>query len=116
MGQYTQAHASSGEFPATERYAAADAKLSKDCPALAEFLTERLDDVNKPRVTSTLGISCEDGVWKCCLTDRAQAGGKMDYKLWKSGSTLLEALQALDMALRDGTAEWRKFPKWVGKR
>lgn len=112
MGQYTQRHASVSENGAVSRWAAADEDLQKRCPALVEFLTEQLDDEGKPRVTSTLMVSCEDGRWKLCLTDRAQAGGKFDYKLWVSGETLWEAFSSLDASLAEANADWRRFPRW----
>jgi hypothetical protein len=85
-------------------------------PALYEFLAEQMTAEGFPRVTSTLQVSCEDSLWKVALTDRAQKGGTFDYKLWRSGDTLFNALEALDAALQSGTADWRKFPKWVAPR
>jgi hypothetical protein len=112
MGVFTSRHDSTAANSPGGRWAAADSDLAGTCPALLEFLTEREDENGKPRVTSTLLVAAEDGVWKACLTDRAQVGGKFDYKLWKTGMTLADALQALDRDLQEGTAEWRKFPKW----
>jgi hypothetical protein len=115
MGVFTsRAAVSSGSSPS--KYAASDPELSSRFPALAEFLTEALTDEGRPRVTSTLGVSCEDGVWKLCLTDRAQAGEKWDFKLWKSGATLFAAFQAVDAELQGGSPEWRRFAKWTPQK
>lgn len=117
MGVYTNRHDSSPTVDPNARWAAADSDLAGSCPALVEFLCEQRDEEGRTRVTSTLLVSTEDGLWKVALTDRAQQGGSFDYKLWRSGATLMEALRALDGSLQDGSADWRKFPKWVaGKR
>lgn len=116
MGQWTQHAATAPSGKPASRWAAADEELSSRCPALTEYLTEALTEDGTARVTSTLQVSCEDGLWKAALTDRAQKGGNFDYKLWRSGVCLLDALRALDEALRSGQADWRKFPKWVAPR
>jgi hypothetical protein len=118
MGQFTSHQPSSGGNMPVSKWAATDIELSARCPALVEYLTETITDAGQPRVTSTLLISCEDGLWKLGLTDRAQKGGNFDYKLWRSGENLVDALKALDEALQSGRADWRKFPKWSpgGKR
>jgi hypothetical protein len=116
MGKYTVL-STSVPLASDAPFAARDARLEKLTPALLEFLTEQRTTEGAVRVTSTLGISCEEGMWKACLTDRAQPGGKYDFKLWKSAETFEDALKALDKDLQTGHAEWRKYPKWVpGKR
>lgn len=112
MGQYTQRCAAASPEYGDPRWAATDAELSKKFPAVSEFLLERLTEDGKPRVTSTLMVVAEDGMFKLALTDRAQAGGKFDYKLWRSGTTFYEAMNAIESCLEDGSADWRKFPKW----
>jgi hypothetical protein len=116
MGMYTSRHDSGAQASSVGRWAAADSDLAAACPALVEFLTEREDEEGRARVTSTLLVLCEDGLWKVCLTDRAQPGGKFDYRLWKSGPTVMQALQALDVSLQEATAEWRKTPKWEAQK
>jgi hypothetical protein len=116
MGQYTQHSATAPSGKPASRLAAEDAELASRCPALHEYLTEQLTDGDIPRVTSTLQVSCEDGLWKAALTDRAQKGGSFDYKLWRSGGSLLDALRSLDEALQSGRADWRKFPKWAAPK
>lgn len=112
MGQFTSRHGSDPNSNAGGRWAAEDIAWAEKFPALLEFLTERETEDGKPRITSTMLVVAEDGLWKLCLTDRAQANGNFDYKLWKSGETLHDALLALDHDLQQATAEWRKFPKW----
>jgi hypothetical protein len=112
MGVYTSRHGSGPFVPLEGRFSASDPEFLGKFPALFEFLAEVFTEEGVPRITSTLLVSCEDGVWKLALTDRASAGGKFDYKLWVSGQTLFEALASLDKQLRDSGADWRKFPKW----
>jgi hypothetical protein len=112
VGMYTARHDSVSVVDPNARWAAVDPDLAGACPALVEFLTEVRDEEGKPRISSTLLLTAEDGLWKVALTDRAQPGGNFDYKLWRSGATVMEALKALDVSLQDGSADWRKFPKW----
>jgi hypothetical protein len=112
VGQYTGQRDSHGGEPFKGRWAAGDIELASRCPALVEYLTEREDEEGRARTTSTLLVAAEDGVWKVCLTDRASPTGNWDYKAWKSGDTIMEALMALDRDLQENTLEWRKFPKW----
>lgn len=116
VGVFTNRHDSGTQFDNNSRWAATDSDFAGSMPALAEFLTERLDEEGRARITSTLLILCEDGLWKACLTDRAQSGSNFDYRLWKSGATLNESLRALDTALQESTAEWRKNPKWQAQK
>jgi hypothetical protein len=116
MGQYTGRHGSSAEGAVVGRYSATDVEASTMFPALLEFLTERETEDGKPRVTSTLSLSAEDGVFKLCLTDRAQKGSSYDYKLWVSGESIQACLGSIEGMLADGSAVWRKFPKWVPRR
>lgn len=113
MGQYTRQHGSDSGENAKGRWAAGDSELEKKFPALTEFLCEQKDEEGHPRVTSTILLSAEDGLWKVCLTDRCQVGGKFDYKLWRSAPTLFGAFAACEKALVEATADWRKFPKWT---
>lgn len=116
MGQYTSHSSAAVSGVPPSRWAAMDAEMSSRFPALSEYLTEQLTEEGAPRVTSTIQVSCEDSLWKVALTDRAQKGGTYDYKLWRSGVTLLDALRAVDEALQSGVPDWRKFPKWIAPR
>lgn len=112
MGQFTSRVERNGVHAAESRFAASDEELRARFPAVFEFICEQLDDNGVQRVTSTLLVCAEEGRWKICLIDRAGVSGQWDYKLWKSGDTLFEALSALDEDLQRGNAEWRKSPKW----
>jgi len=96
-----------------QRAAAKDAKglgaVSKDgtkfaerLPALGEYLTSDKWENGDARVTSTLLVFQEDGVWKCCLNDRDQL-----RTLWVSGASMLDVLDALESLLASGEGEWR---------
>lgn len=74
-----------------------------DCPAVAEYLTvDRYPD-GSPRERATLSLFMEDGVVKACLSDRDQG-----RTLWRSSYGVEEAIMALDGAIADGTADWRR--------
>lgn len=79
-------------------------------PALWEYLTCQLVD-DKGRLTSTLIMSCEDGMVKLCLSDR-----ETNQVLWKSSRTTREAFQALEEALASGNADWRERKDYTPKR
>jgi len=112
MGQFTERHGSTQQGGELCRWAVTDEDFSNLYPALYEFLAEQMTEDSVPRVTSTLLVSAEEGLWKACLIDRAQKGSAFDYTLWKSGKTLERVLASLDESIRDGSAEWRKRPKW----
>lgn len=116
MGQFTERHGSSPATGESSRWAVTDDDFAALYPALYEFLAEAASEQGVPRVTSTLLVSAEEGLWKACLIDRAQKGSSFDYTLWKSGKTLERALAALDESIRDGSAEWRKRPKWEAQK
>lgn len=116
MGMWTEhAHPVDAQGP-PPRLAAEDASLAGKFPALVEYLTEQVREDGTLRTTSTLLVSCEDGYWKVCLTDRAGPAGKWDYKVWLSGNSLFEAFQSLDQALQDNTTGWRKYEPWGKKK
>lgn len=118
MGVFTRDHQAPDPNAPRPKWAASDVDMSSRFPALTEYMTESLRDDGKPRVTSTVTISCEDGVWKACLNDRPQHVGDWLYQLYKSADTFEGALGAIDSALQDGTAEWRKLPPFqkTGRR
>ena len=112
MGLWTdRAHPVDAPGP-QPRQAAEDPEVAARFPALFEYLTEQVRDDGTPRVTSTLLVSCEDGMWKLGLTDRAGPSGKWYYKVWVSGGDMAEAFTILDKQLQDNTAQWRKYEPW----
>ena len=84
---------------------AEDASFSKRCPSLFEMLTASPSVNGRRRMVSTMTVVAEDGVWKAGLRDRDHA-----VSLWTSGSTLQEALDALERALQERPVAWRKTP------
>ena len=78
-------------------------------PALFEYLSgDRYPD-GSPRERSTMTVFCEDAVVKLCLSDRDQG-----RTLWRSARTLEDALLALEGAIQDGTADWRRSGSYKG--
>jgi hypothetical protein len=116
MGQFTERPGTGRGFDPECRWAVSDEDFATLYPALYEFLAEQVTEAGVPRVTSTLLLSAEEGLWKACLIDRAQKGSTFDYTLWKSGATLQRVLCSLDESIRDGSAEWRKRPKWEAQK
>lgn len=72
-------------------------------PVIASHLTQTRWDDDTTRVTSTLLFFCEDGAMKVCLHDR-EAG----MVCFITGEGLTGTLDALEAALSDETAVWRK--------
>jgi len=72
-------------------------------PAVIEYLTSVQYPDGSPRERSTVSVFVEDGVIKACLSDRDQA-----RTLWRSGSSLEDAILGLEQAIADGTADWRR--------
>jgi len=71
-------------------------------PDLHDFLTEMTWTDGKKRITGTVLIFCEDGLWKARLNDR-------DSKVtgWVSGEAYEGMMEAVDRALGQGTIQWR---------
>lgn len=72
-------------------------------PAVMEYLTAASYPDGSPRERSTISVFVEDGVVKACLSDRDQA-----RTLWRSGPSVEDALMALETAIADGSADWRR--------
>lgn len=72
-------------------------------PAVVEYLTATAYPDGSQRERSTISLFLEDGVVKACLSDRDQA-----RTLWRSGASVEDALMAVESAVADGTADWRK--------
>lgn len=72
-------------------------------PGVVEYLTAVSYPDGSSRERSTISVFLEDGVVKACLSDRDQA-----RTLWRSGPSVEDALMALEAAVVDGTADWRR--------
>lgn len=86
-----------GEYAATPTV-----DLVGSYPNLGEFMTRELWEDGTPRRTGTLTVSCQDGAWKGCLTDRETL-----TKCWGSWDTLQELLDCLEEGLKDDDLPWR---------
>jgi hypothetical protein len=84
------------------RQAAAGDTLA-GCPTLVEYLTATTWDDGQERPTATLLLFTEDGVWKCCLNDRANS-----RSAWVSGDTPEGCITALEEGLSLGDLPWRR--------
>lgn len=88
-------------------FAARDACMEAEYPCLSEYLLLRNFDDGSERETATLLVFAAEGLWKCCLNDRAE-----EKTLWASGTTYSDALTALESMLSGGGAEWRRTKPW----
>lgn len=77
--------------------------LSKDCPALFEFLTVGELPGGEVRQTSTLTIFTEGGLWKGCLNERDS-----EATLFGSGDTVEACLKNLEERLTAPHVDWRR--------
>lgn len=83
--------------------AARDEDLEAEYPCIYEYLTARLFSDGSERETATLLLFAAEGVWKCCLNDRAE-----ERSLWATGYTHGAAMGALEAMLDNSTGEWRR--------
>lgn len=74
-----------------------------DSPAVAEYLTATNYPDGTPRERAVMSVFIEDGRVKVCLNDR-DAG----RTLWRSGDGVEDCIALLDLAIVDGTADWRR--------
>ena len=79
-------------------------------PLLHEYVTAVTWADGSPRITSSLLIFFEDGIFKACINDRA--AGRSG---WATGKTVDQALSSLEAMLAGDRVEWRKA-KAPGRR
>jgi len=97
-------------LPATADAPAVAAGVLANLPAVFEYLSgDRYPD-GTPRERSTMTTFVEEGCVKVCMSDRDQA-----RTLWRSGKSLEDVLLALEVALQDGSADWRRAGVGKGK-
>lgn len=94
-----------------EGVAATDATMSRQLPLIFEYLTCARWDDGGERQTATLMVLAEQGTWKGCLNDRDGS-----RSCWVAADTFTGVLEALERALRNGTADWRVRPPESGRR
>lgn len=80
-------------------------------PSLLTALVEEKDGKGAPRDRSVLLLSVEDGMWKCGLLCKSEG-----LSLWRSGETLLGALEALETEASSDAPEWRKMKNGPTRR
>lgn len=71
-------------------------------PHIHDHLTEQVWEDGKRRMTSTLLIFCEGGMWKARLNDRA-----VKISAWVSGESWEALLEAIERGLAAESLEWR---------
>jgi len=74
--------------------------------ALFEYLTVEAWEDGSVRVTSTLTVFCEHGLFKGCINDRDGS-----RTLWATAGSFQGLLDALEVKLKDPTAEWRPYDR-----
>ncbi len=80
-------------------------------PALLEYLQSVSYPDGSPRLRSSLLVLVEDGSVKTCLSDRDQ-----EQSLWRSGSSLEDALLALEATLTGEHQDWRRSGGGAGAK
>jgi len=71
-------------------------------PHLHDHLTEQTWEDGKKRMTSTLLIFCEGGMWKARLNDRA-----VKISAWVSAESWEALLETIERGLAAESLEWR---------
>ena len=84
--------------------------FARVAPALHEFLTCSREG-DKPRQTATWLIFCQDGLFKCFLTDRES--GK---QLAAAGDSFQALIAALEARITSEAPEWRQKPPWDSQK
>lgn len=81
-------------------------------PCILEHLTEAKYPDGSERQTSSLVVVADTQSWRVCLSDRDNS-----RVMWKTGSTLQEALDAIELGLMgDDPSDWRKAATTAAKR
>ena len=84
-----------------------DTTFADHYPALLEYLSENRWEDGTARECATLTVFFEDGLFKCCLNDRANS-----RVAWCSSLLWDDLLEQLDHGIQEGKLAWRlsKFP------
>lgn len=72
-------------------------------PGIVEFMSITAYGDGQVRRTATLLVFLEDGQLKVCLNDR-----DAERSLWRSGTSLEDALLSVEIALQGDGCDWRK--------
>ena len=71
-------------------------------PDVVSFLSLSTWPDGSPRATGTVMLFAEGGSWKAWVHDRDAAMG-----MFASAGTLLDLMEVVDEAVREGTGDWR---------
>lgn len=81
-------------------------------PLILEYLSHDTYPDGSARQTSSLVVVSDGSSWRVCLSDRDN-----QRVLWKSGPTLVETLEAVELSLMaDDPSDWRRSAEATGKR
>lgn len=81
-------------------------------PQVLEYLASDKYPDGSSRQTSSLVIVSDGQAWRVCLSDKDN-----QRVMWKTGATLVEALEAIELALMaDDPSDWRRSAEASGKR
>lgn len=69
---------------------------------ILDYMTQTQWEDGELRTTATLLLFAEEGTWKACLNDRANA-----RSAWVSGLTPEACIEALEEGLETGEISWR---------
>lgn len=110
MAKFVQRRAQAASGAVAEQ-PAQGGEWEKKFPALLEHLTLTEWEPGVPRKTSSLSIFTDEGVWKCCLSDRDTK--RVAFFSVKTPEALLPQLER---ALQADTLDWRAMrPAQGGK-
>lgn len=77
-------------------------KIMQPYPSVVSFLSDTVYRDGSGRVTGTLLMFVEAGLWKACLRDR-----DLDEVAFVSADTPEGVLSAMESGIKDGDLEWR---------
>lgn len=108
MAKFARRASGSG-VPARPKGKEAEDVLSREHPALSEYMTLSKWEDGTERETATLLVLWEEGMWKAQVNDRAQGRAA-----WWSAWTLTGLLQRVEASLAADEVDWRRKREWGG--
>jgi hypothetical protein len=80
-------------------------------PRISEYCSLESWTDGSPRITASLLVFCEFGMWKVCLNDRA-----LGRSAWATGRTPEDALASLEGHLDRDDVDWRRSKSASGRK